>query len=1107
MFISDFAIKRPLVTVVAMLTLVVFGFFALFKLKTDEYPDVVPPVASVGLIYPGASPDGVEKEVLNPVEEQISSISGVKTIFGKAYDGFGLVIVEFQFGKDMNEATQEIRDGISSVRADLPIELKEPVITKLNDTDRPIVSLALTSTTLDQAQLTRLADPQITRELRSISGVAEVQIFGKVERELTVEVQPARLQAAGVSVGQVVQALQAQNLAAPVGRVTGLLDERSIRLKGRLEGPRDFEQMVVAERNGQLIRLGQVATVRDGVEEPRTLALYNDKQAVGIDIKKSKGYSTTDVSDKIRAKVKEIESELPTGTKVELVKDTGTRVTAAVRNVEEALFLGALLTVLVVFLFLNSWRSTVITGLALPVSVFASFIAVWVLGFRLETMSLLGLSLAIGILIDDAIVVRENIVRHVEMGKDHYTAAREGTDEIGLAVAATTFSILAVFVPIGFMPGVGGQWFKPFALTIACAVAVSLFVSFSLDPMLSAYWPDPHKEEHQKVWITKKLDVFNHWFNRQAQNYKKVIGWALDHRAAMVVLAVGTFFASFVIPSKGLTGLFAALIGVALATWIITRKHLPGIVRLLGVVAGAVLFVVLPKLVPGHGWRNVGAGFFPEDDRAEFIVAIETPPGSNLEYTRTKADEAARMIRSHKDLVKYTYTTLGDATAGSVDVGNMYVRMVPKDKRPGVSVAKFASELRHDLKGIAGVTLAVFESDFGGGRKQLQFQLRGGDLTTLTTAADQVMAVVQQVPGAVDVGLSTKGQKPELTVQLNRGVAGTLGITAGQVAQSLRPAFAGIDAGDWVDPSGETRNVEVRLAPEARRRAQDLVQLPLVVAGPNGAPTTIPLGQVATVNQSVGPAIIDHLDRDLVVTVEANTAGRASGDVTADAMARLAKLQLPAGVKLSLGGESKDQGEVFGQIFFALGVAVMLMYLILVLQFGSFMDPLAILISLPLSLIGVMLALSIAGQTINIMSLIGIILLAGIVAKNAILLIDFAKWAREKAGMPLREALIEAGAIRLRPILMTTFALIAGMIPIALGSGEGAQFRAPLGIAVIGGVITSTLLTLLVIPTFYEIMDGWRSAIARKLGRTPSQKTAEHRIPIGGPAAASETAD
>jgi hydrophobic/amphiphilic exporter-1 (mainly G- bacteria), HAE1 family len=455
MFISDFAIKKPLVTVVAMLALAVFGLFALLNLKTDEFPDVAPPFVSIGIPYPGASPDGVAKEILDPIEEQINSITGVKHVNGKAYDGYGFILVEFQFGKDLAEATQDLRDAISAKRADLPVEMKEPIIRKFNDTDRPIVSLALSSTTLSQAELTRLADPVITRELRSLQGVAEVAVSGKVERELTVELIPARMQSAGVSVGQVVQALQLQNLAAPVGRVIGDLDERSIRLKGRLDNPQEFTQLIVAERNGQITRLGDIANVRDGTEEPRTLALFNDREAVGLDIKKSKGYSTTDVSDRIRARVVDLQKTLPTGTKLELVKDAGWRVAAAVKNVEEALLEGAFLTVLVVFVFLNSWRSTVITGLALPVSVLASFIAVYAMGFKLETMSLLGLSLAIGILIDDAIVVRENIVRHVEMGKDHYTASREGTDEIGLAVAATTFSILAVFIPIGFMPGVG----------------------------------------------------------------------------------------------------------------------------------------------------------------------------------------------------------------------------------------------------------------------------------------------------------------------------------------------------------------------------------------------------------------------------------------------------------------------------------------------------------------------------------------------------------------------------------------------------------------------------------------------------------------------------
>jgi hydrophobic/amphiphilic exporter-1 (mainly G- bacteria), HAE1 family len=1053
MFISDFAIKRPIVTIVAMLALVVFGLIALGKLQTDEFPDIAPPFVTVAIPYPGASPDGVEKEILDPVEEAISSISGVKNVTGTAEDGFATVMVEFLFDKPLTEATQDIRDAISGIRQDLPAEMEEPIIKKFNDTDLPIVSLSLSSTTLTPGELTRLADPGITREFRSIPGVAEVEVPGKVERELTVQIKPEALQAAGIGVSQLVQALQLQNLAAPVGRVTGDLDERSIRLRGRLERPEEFAQIIVAERNGQVIRLGQVADILDGTEEARSLALFSspqtgaNRESVGIDIKKSKGYSTTQVADQVIARLDVIKSRLPTGTTVDVIKNRGERVRHSVANVEEALLEGAALTVLVVFLFLNSWRSTVITGLALPVSVLASFVAVWTFGFTLNTMSLLGLSLAIGILIDDAIVVRENIVRHVEMGKDHYTAAREGTDEIGLAVAATTFSIMAVFVPIAFMPGVGGQWFKPFALTMACSVLVSLFVSFSLDPMLSAYWADPHLEHHQKAWITRQLDKFNHWFNRQAQNYKRVIAWALDHRWTVSAIAAGTFF-------------FA---------------------------------LAMPMIKVGNN-SLVGFGFFPEDDQAELNVTIEAPPGSNIEYTRIKADEVARQVRSHADVVKYVYTTIGGGQNGAVDVAKLYVRLTPKSER-NRSVEQFSAQLRDELKSIGGAKVAVFATDWGGGRKQVQLQVRGNNADELAKFSERALAEVEKVPGAVDVSLSTKGLKPELTVDLNRGVAGSIGVTVGQVAQALRPAFAGIDAGDWQDPSGEMRDVYVRLAPEARRRAADLRQLPLVITGPNGVPTTAPLGQVAKVEQGVGPAVINHLNRDKVVSVEFNTSGRSMGEVTSDALGRMLALQPPPGVRVEKGGEAQSQDEVFGQIFLALGVAVGLMYLILVMQFGSFLDPLAIMLSLPLSLIGVMLSLAITRNTINIMSLIGVILLMGIVAKNAILLIDFAKWAREKQGLALREALVEAGAIRLRPILMTTVALIAGMLPVALGRGEGAQFRSPLGIAVIGGVITSTLLTLIAIPTFYEILDEWRSAFARRFGVRVAQKTAEFPVP------------
>jgi hydrophobic/amphiphilic exporter-1 (mainly G- bacteria), HAE1 family len=1098
MLISDFAIRRPTITVVAMLALVVGGIIALMKLKLDEFPDVAPPYVSVAIPYPGASPDIVEKEVLDPIEEAIAGISGVKQVNGVAQDGFAWIMVEFNFAKPVSEATQDIRDAISEVRSDLPDEMEEPIIKKLNDTDRPIVSIALHSDRLSAAELTRVADPTITRELRSLSGVAEVAVSGKQERELTVELRPADLQAYGISVGQVVLALQTQSLAAPVGRVVGIYDERSIRLRGRLESPREYMNLVVAQRGGTLIRLGQLATVFDGVEEQRTLALYNGQEAVGIDVKKSQGYSTTDVAARIIARIDELRPTLPAGVTVEIVKNTGVRVEAAVGNVKWALIEGAALTVLVVFLFLNSWRSTVITGLALPVSALAAFIAIWAFGFKLETMSLLGLSLAIGILIDDAIVVRENIVRHVEMGKDHYTAAQEGTDEIGLAVAATTFSILAVFVPIGFMGGLGGQWFKPFALTIACAVLISLFVSFSLDPMLSAYWPDPHQTEAQKSWITKLLDRFNAWFNQLAEGYKGIIGWALDHRVAIVMLALGTFFASFTLPATGFTGLAVALVGTGLGAWL-TTKDFPSLfksarhAKFATVPAAVILMLVgvkvgmmMPEL------RKVGVGFVPEDDKSEMTIQVESPPGANLDYLRAKMVELDRLVRAHPE-ARYTYATLGDPTSGAVDKGFLYVKMTPKHDRH-LSAEGLASELRDEVSRVAGVQVAVFTSDIGGGRKQLVLQVKGPDLDAINTAAEMIRGEVVQVRGAVDIGLSSKGRRPELNIDLDRGLAGSMGITVGAVAQSLRPAFAGIDVGDWVDPSGETRDVTVRLSPESRRRAEDLRMIPLVVIGPDGRPATLPLGQVARVSSGLGPAVINHLDRDRVVNVEYNAQGRATGDVQADVLGRIAKLQLPAGVTFTEGGDAKNQTEIFGNIFLALGVAVLLMYLILVMQFGSFLDPLAILMSLPLSLIGVMVALAFAKMTINIMSLIGVILLMGIVAKNAILLIDFAKWGIDK-GMPLREALIEAGATRLRPILMTTFALIAGMIPVALGRGEGAQFRAPLGVAVIGGTITSTLLTLLVIPTIYEIFVDWRESLMHVAGRIFGRKEVLGAVP------------
>jgi len=1036
MIISDFAIKKPVVTTVVMIALVVFGVASLLRLKTDEFPEVAPPVVSVAIPYPGASPAVVEREVVDPIEEAVQAISGVKKLRSTALDGYAVLVIEFEFTKAPQQATQDVRDKISEIRDKLPTEMKEPILTRFDPADLPIVSLTLSSDHPDAAALTQLADPGIKRKLTSLSGVADVTIIGGVARELSIDVRPDALSASGLGFADVVRVLESENLAAPVGRLTWGNTERTIRLQGRPRDAKEFAQIVMSRGNDRVVRLGDIADVRDGSAEPRGAAFYQDRGAVGIDIKKALGYSTTDVAARIRARIAELQRDLPRGTRLDIVRDAGTRVSNSVSDVERTLLEGAGLTVLVVFLFLRSWRSTVITGLALPVSVIASFVAVSLWGFTLNTMSLLGLSLAIGILVDDAIVVRENIVRHMEAGRDHVRAAREGTSEIGLAVTATTLSIVVVFVPIAFMGGIAQQWFAPFALTLACSVLVSLFVSFSLDPMLSAVWKDP-EVEGKRSWLSRKLEVFDRAIERMTEGYKHVIRWALGHRKTTVLIAVVAFVGSLALPAVGL----------------------------------------------------VGSAFFPETDESEFQLNLETPAGSSLAYTTDKVRAVAAQARRHPEVL-YTYAAIG-GTTGAVDEATVYVRLQPKHDR-AKHQAQVLRELRREIAALNGVT-AYVPNGFGG-EKQIQLQLVGPDVAVLDKLASDVVQRIHRIPGIVDVGLSSKGQRPEIELAPDRDAAGLLGLHVGDVAQSLRPAFAGIDAGDWVDPTGKTRDVTVRLTPEARERPEDLARLPLAI--PNHS-ELVPLAQVAQLRETSGPAQIEHLDGDRVITVGANAEGQPLSAVNAAIDKALADQHLPPGYQRRAGGETEDQADVFGRIFTSLGIAILLMYFVLVIQFGSFLDPVPIMLSLPLSLIGVMLAMLVTGATLNLMSMIGVILLMGLVAKNAILLIDFAK--RAQTGKRSREdALIEAGAVRFRPILMTSVAVVAGMLPVAIGSGEGGDFRRPLGLAVIGGVITSTILTLLVIPTFYDIVANGRDRmIARLRGRHPKEPGPPDSSPAG----------
>jgi HAE1 family hydrophobic/amphiphilic exporter-1 len=1017
--LSDFSISRPVSTVVIIIALMCLGLLALNKLRVNQIPDVQRPVMVVTIPYPGASPETVEREIVNRVEKALQSIPQVYQIRSTASESSARIVIIFNFKKNMVEASDEIRNAIASVRYKLPVEMREPILQRSDPSDEPIMQLALSSATQTHAEISRLAEDVLADRFRSIDGVSVVSVNGSLRRELSVLLRAEKLREYNVSVTDVVNALRGQNTTAPVGRVKGPLDQESIRLIGRIDSPREFNDVVVKRTDNQIVRLGQVATVEDGFAELTGYSLRNGHANVNISIARSRDASTVSVANKVRDMIGQINKTLPGGTQLEVTQDGGKDAENSLHNVIDALIFGAVLTIFVVYAFLNSWRSTLITALALPTSAIAAFIAVWACGFTLNFMTLLGLSLAIGVLIDDAIVVRENIVRHMERGEDRVTASRAGTAEIGMAVAATTFSIIAVFIPVAFMGGGAGEWFRPFALTVATSVLVSLFISFTLDPMLSAYWGDPvgyrQQEKHGwRLWLSR----FNDWFDHQADRYGNVIAWALHHRIWMAVIAV------------------------------------------IALVSALVLQVTVG-----------GTEFLPVSDWGTIAIDVRTPSSASLEYSKLKVEKAAELART----IPETKATNSIVNAGG---GRVYVDLGKSNTRKRTAV-QIAAQLRTLVARVVGAEYTVLDDLNNGASKPVQIQFSGPDARRLTAITTAYMERMRQIPGAVDVGLSEQEPMDELRIELDRGLANAMGISVGDAAQALRVAFAGVEVGDWIDPAGESRDVAVRLHPDDRVDASNIEHLPIAVGGAN---VMVPLDQIANITMGKGPAQIQHSDGKRMIAVSANAHGRSAGEVTADAVKLARQIDFPEGYGIELGGASRDQKEVFGEMATSLFMGIALMYLVLVMQFGSFTAPLPVMLSLPLSLIGVVLALLVTRGTLNLMSFIGIIMLMGLVAKNAILLLDCAR-KEEAQGVAREEALMHAGRVRLRPILMTTFALIAGMMPVAIGVGEGGEFYRPMAVAIIGGTITSTLLTLLVVPTFYDSIEISRDRAIAKFRR------------------------
>ncbi len=1038
--LSGVSIRRPVFITMVMLGLIVLGIFAFRRLAIDEFPDVDIPVVTVQTVYPGASPETIEREVTRRLEESFNTVEGVDRITSTTLEGVSLVVVEFDLGRNTDQASQDIRARIDAVRRELPTDIEAPVVQKFDPASQPIVSLALSSGSQAVPELTTLADETIRRRLEAVSGVGQVQIAGGLEREIRVFILPDRMQSLGVSAQEVLGALQRQNLEVPAGRVERGASEQLVRVTGRITDPAQFADVIVTTRNGQPVRLGQIARVEDATEEERSLAFVSGQRAVSLDVLKVSGANTVQVADEVKEAVARIQETLPEGTQLTVVRDNSESIRHSVEDVIFELILGAILTVIVVMLFLNDWKATAITSLALPVSVIASFILMNVLGFTLNVLTLMGLSLSIGILIDDAIVVIENIVRHREMGEDHFTAANRGTNEIFLAVMATTLSIVAVFVPVAFMGGIIGRFFYQFGMTVAFAVLVSLFVSFTLTPMLSAWWGvNPHDPSHGGGNpLSRGIAGFNRWFDRTADRYRAIIEWALGHRKSTLALAAASFVGAFAL------------------------------------------------------FPLIGGGFMPETDQGAFTVNFETPEGSSLGYTRGKAEQVDRVLRDLPG-VDFTYTTVGAGVTGTVTQGNVYVDLVPSKERDR-SQTELMELARERLTPLFGVRTSVLVAGgVGGAQKPLAVNLRGPDVAELQRLSDLVAEAMGKVPGVVDIESSLGEPRPEYRVAVNRDLANELGLDIGQVSATVRPLLAGQTATTWEDPTGEERDVVVQVAPEQRTSLQSLTSLPIATSArtATGGAATVPLGQIAQIEEGVAPAQIERQNLERVGTVSASNSAEISiAEASTAIREAISGIQLPAGYTVTLGGETEQLEETVGYVMESILLAVILIFLILASQFESFTQPFAIMLSLPLSLIGVLLALLITDDTFNMMSMIGVIMLFGLVTKNAILLVDNAN-ERRSLGADRWTALVEAGRVRLRPIVMTTAAMIFGMLPIAIGMGEGGGFRAPMARAVIGGLITSTLLTLIVVPVAYTYFDDFGTWVKRKLVSRDREKEIE----------------
>lgn len=1011
MFLASVSIKRPVFATVIILAMVIIGLVSYYQMNIDNYPKVEFPYVTVQTEYPGAGPEQVETKVSQKIEDAVNSVAGIKHLSSYSSEGVSTVFVEFNLDVSAVNAAQEVRNAIAGARSSLPKDVQEPVIARFDPMQEPILSVAVSGPQSNR-ELSQLVKDKVKKRLETVSGVGQIVMFGNREREIRVSLQREKLNSYGLTVDELMQALQTNNGELPAGGLKG--SEREIRLRtmGNLPKLADFLDIPVARRDNQVIYLKDTAHIIDGSVEATSAARLNGQPTIGLNIVKQSGSNTVQVADALYKAVQELQKELPPGVQVQIVRDTSNEIRESLRQVLTSMIEGGILAVAMVFLFLGNWRSTVISAIAIPASVIGAYGLMKASGFTLNMMTLMALSLVIGMLIDDAIVVIENIYRHLDMGKPPIQAALEGTQEIGLAVMATTFTIVAVFLPVAGMTGIVGQFFKEFGLTVSYAVLISLFIALTLTPMLSSRFLTAHTSTFGSDLIGRILAWWDRGFHRFQAVYMVLLQSALRRRWVTVFIACFIFGGS-----------------LALATLL-------------------------------------GSTFLPQTDQGEFSVSARVDSGLPLEVKGYTAAQLEQVLSQRKE-VKHTYTTISD------DKIDVFVKLVPKGDRE-LSAQNLMQDLRPSLQEIPGITLEInATAGVNGGQKPLTISVRGDNLDEVKKLANAVAAELKNVPGTVDVDTNFKEGKPNIQLYINRDLAADLGVSAQKISETLWVLLTGSVVTQYQEGSDQF-DVRLQLQEGERAGFPDLtgfyVESNKFDAA--GSRLLVPLTQLVTFEYAASPTTISRKDRQQEIMVEANLAGGSLGDIQKSINEKKPQLNIPPGYKVEFIGEAENMNDSFTSIVLALALAVVFIYLVLAAQFESFIDPLSIMFSLPMAIIGAILALLIAGSQLSIMSMIGIIMLMGLVTKNAILLVDFAKQIRS-TGVGRLDALLQAGQIRLRPIMMTTSAMVFGMLPVAL-TISGAEDRAPMAQAIIGGLITSTLLTLILVPVVYTLFDDAR---------------------------------